>query len=212
VRVSGATLKFRFRGKSGKEHEVDVTDRRLAAIVKRSRDLPGYELFQYVDEQGEKRSIESADVNEYLRTVGGREFTAKDFRTWAGTVLAAQAFQDLASSDSRKPAKRHVVRAVESVAKRLGNTTAICRKCYIHPAIIDAYLDGSLRRTLAGRMNEMKRAPRLRPEEAAVLTLLQKRLGREASKANGRLRHGQSRLHRQLKQSLKQTRTRDVRS
>jgi DNA topoisomerase-1 len=181
VEVIGDRLKFRFRGKSGKQHEVGLTDRRLAGIVKRSRDLPGYELFQYLDDQGHKGRIEAADVNAYLRKIGGREFTAKDFRTWAGTVLAARAFQEIATFTSKTQAKRNIVLAVESVAKRLGNTKAVCRKCYIHPAVIDAYLDGSLLETLAGRMEgEMRNKRRLPPEESAVLALLQGRLGREA--------------------------------
>lgn len=214
VQVSGARLTFRFRGKSGRQHAVDLTDRRLAAIVKRSRDLPGYELFQYVDEEGARRSIESADVNDYLREIGGREFTAKDFRTWAGTVLAARAFRELAASRTKTQAKRNVVRAVEAVAKRLGNTVAVCRKCYIHPAVIDAYLDGSLLTTPAGRVpsghdasrrvggggvqNEMRRSRDLPPEEAAVLALLQARLAREAAARSEPL---QSLLKRSLAQA-----------
>lgn len=186
VEVTGATVKFRFRGKSGKPHDVALTDRRLAAIVKRSQDLPGYELFQYVDEAGEHRTIDAVDVNAYLRDVCGQEFTAKDFRTWAGTVLAARAFRGLAALHPGTPTRRDVVRAVESVAKRLGNTAAVCRKCYIHPAVIDAYLDGSLLKTLAGRVRtELKR--RLPAAEAAVLALLQARLGRNG-KANGDLK------------------------
>ena len=190
VNVSGATLRFRFKGKSGKEHEVDVMDRRLAAIVKRSQDLPGYELFQYLDGDGARRTIESADVNAYMRDAVGGDFTAKDFRTWAGTVLAARALQEMAAFRTKAQARRNVLQAVESVAKRLGNTKTICRKCYVHPAVIHAYLDGSLVRTLARRARaEMKRAKvALPPEEAAVLSLLQARLLRDAKGRRSRSR------------------------
>ena len=146
VRVRGSTLQFRFRGKSGVWHEFALADRRLAAIVRRMRDLPGYELFQYVDEEGETRAVDSADVNEYLKEIAGDEFTSKDFRTWAGTVLAAQAFHKL----GQKRTKNHVTEAIAHVARQLGNTKAVCRKCYIHPAIIEAHLDGSLAAAMNG--------------------------------------------------------------
>lgn len=182
VDVAGSTLRFEFRGKSGIVHAVDLTDRRLARIVKRSQDLPGQELFQYVDAQGERHSIGSADVNAYLHEITAQDFTAKDFRTWAGTVLAAQALQEFQKCDSKAQAKRNIVRAIESVAKRLGNTTAVCRKCYIHPAIIDTYLNGSLLEMLRGRINKEITGSlrRLRPEEVAVLFFLQQRFAREA--------------------------------
>jgi DNA topoisomerase-1 len=178
AKVNGANVRFEFRGKSGIIHAVDVTDRRLARIVKQSRDLPGYELFQYIDEQGARRSIDSSDVNAYLRQVAGEEFTAKDFRTWAGTVLAAGALQALPKHDSPAQAKRNVVAAVEAVAKRLGNTKAICRKCYIHPDIINAYMDGTLAGLLRQRVSrEVARACRDLPrDEASVLACLQARL------------------------------------
>ncbi|MBF6599520.1 MAG: DNA topoisomerase IB [Dehalococcoidia bacterium] len=176
--VAGGTVRFRFRGKSGKEHSVGVRDRRLARIVKRSQELPGQELFQYVDDEGERHNIDSADVNAYLREISGEEFTAKDFRTWAGTVLAALALREFEAFDSEAQAKRNIVRAIESVAGRLGNTPAVCRKCYIHPAILDAYLDGSLLATLRSCTEAAMREslPELRPEEAAVLALLEERL------------------------------------
>jgi DNA topoisomerase I len=188
VDVAGSTLRFEFRGKSGILHAVDLTDRRLARIVKRSQELPGEELFQYVDAQGKRHAIGSADVNAYLREMTGQDFTAKDFRTWAGTVLAAQALQEFQKFDSTAQAKRHIVRAIEAVARRLGNTKAVCRKCYIHPAIIDTYLDGSLTEMLRKRMRkEMTESlSRLRPEEAAVLALLQERYAREARRHRGR--------------------------
>jgi DNA topoisomerase-1 len=142
AKVRGADVRFEFRGKSGKVHAVDLHDARLARIVKACRDLPGYELFQYVDERGARQTICSEDVNAYLREISGDDFTAKDFRTWAGTVLAAQALARLARFKSQTEAKRNVLRAIEGVASRLGNTKAVCRKAYIHPAIFAAYMDG----------------------------------------------------------------------
>jgi DNA topoisomerase-1 len=201
VDVSGATLTFEFRGKSGVSHTIDLTDRRLAKIVKRSQDLPGYELFQYLDEQGARRSVDSADVNAYLKEISGEEFTAKDFRTWAGTVLAARALQEFQTFDSQAQAKRNVVQAIEAVAKRLGNTKAVCRKCYVHPRVIDLYMDGSLLQTLKRRVKKelLQSLHGLPPEEAAVLALLQQRLGRDergrtADGASGRSKSSLSRL------------------
>jgi DNA topoisomerase-1 len=141
--VSGATVHFSFRGKSGVAHAIDLHDARLARIVRACHDLPGHELFQYVDDSGRRQVVDSVDVNDYLRDASGDDFTAKDFRTWAGTVLAARALADAAEFASEAEAKRNIVRAVESVAERLGNTAAVCRKCYIHPAIVDAYLGGA---------------------------------------------------------------------
>lgn len=181
VRIEGATVRFAFRGKSGKSHTVQLTDRRLAKIVKRCRDLPGYELFQYIDDDGQRQTIGSADVNAYLREVTGQDFTAKDFRTWAGTVLAAIALQEFEAVDSEAQAKKNVVRAIERVSERLGNTPSICRKCYVHPAVLDAYLEGTLLETLQQRLErELAEALReLRPEEAAVMGLLMRRLAHE---------------------------------
>jgi DNA topoisomerase I len=172
VKVRGAKLNFRFRGKSGVQHDIELTDPRLATIVRRMQDLPGQELFQYVDENGETRGIESADVNAYLKDIAEDDFTSKDFRTWAGTVLAARALQALAPFESVAEGKRNVVQAIEAVAKKLGNTKAVCRKCYVHPAILDTYLEGRLAHYLERRR-----------EEAAVIALLQARLRREASEA-----------------------------
>ncbi|HEY2151368.1 MAG TPA: hypothetical protein VGH34_11190 [Vicinamibacterales bacterium] len=140
--VKGTRVHFEFKGKSGVVHAIDLQDVRLARIVKACRDLPGHELFQYVDEEGSRHTIDSADVNAYLREVSGEDFTAKDFRTWAGTVLAAKALSEAAGPRSNADARRRVVAAIESVAKKLGNTKAVCRKCYIHPVIVDAYLSG----------------------------------------------------------------------
>jgi len=180
VDVQDSKIHFHFRGKSGVEHTVDVKDRRLAAVVRRSQDLPGQELFQYIDEDGERQTIDSGDVNEYLREITGEDFTAKDFRTWTGTVLAAQALQEFGEFDSEAHAKRNVVAAIESVASRLGNTRAISRKSYVHPAIIEGYMDGSMLQTLKERAEEeLEDLKDLPPEEAAVLVLLRQRLARE---------------------------------
>jgi DNA topoisomerase-1 len=178
VAIRGGKLHFEFRGKHGIAHEVDLQDARVARIVKQCRDLPGYELFQYVDEAGVRHSIDSADVNEYLKAISGDEFTAKDFRTWAGTVLAARALQELAPFASQRQAKRNVVQAVEAVAMLLGNTQTICRKCYVHPAVLNAYLDGNLVQTLRQRARAVRKSRRnsLRPEESAVLAFLQHKL------------------------------------
>jgi DNA topoisomerase-1 len=175
-------LTFAFRGKSRIEHAIDLEDRRLARVVKRCRDLPGQTLFQYLDDAGERHSVGSADVNAYLAEVSGHDFTAKDFRTWAGTVLAALALQEFEAFDSQTQAKKNVVRAIESAAERLGNTPTVCRKCYVHPEIIESYLDGSMLETLK-RKTEAELADAghlasLRPEEAAVLGLLRSRLAR----------------------------------
>jgi DNA topoisomerase-1 len=170
VRVQGSTMQFRFRGKSGVWHEFALSDRLLAGIVRRMRDLPGYELFQYVDEQGETRALDAADVNAYLKAVAGEEFTSKDFRTWAGTVLAAEALH--------KSGKGGLTQAIEQVARQLGNTKAVCRKCYIHPAVIDAYLDGSLAQVMTSRSLEacVKRLLGRRPKQRSLVPLLKQSL------------------------------------
>ena len=175
--VSGGTVRFSFRGKSGIEHAIDLQDKRLARVVKACRDLPGYELFQYVDNRGARQSVDSADVNAYLREISGEDFTAKDFRTWAGTVLAAKALADVAAFKSGAEAKRNIVKAIESVAKKLGNTRAVCRKCYIHPAILDAYMDGATIHTLKARaLNLSRTRGALSGEEAAVVGMIARRL------------------------------------
>ncbi len=187
AQINGSTVRFSFRGKSGIRHTIDLNDRRLARVVKRCQDVPGHELFQYVDEDGTHRTIDSADVNAYLREVSGQEFTAKDFRTWAGTVLAARALQEFTAFDTKAQVKRNVVEAIERVARRLGNTKTICRKCYVHPAVIEAYLDGSLAEGLQRRVADELTASLsdLPPEEAAVLAFLQERLKREAAGKTG---------------------------
>jgi DNA topoisomerase-1 len=180
VAVKGAQVRFVFRGKSGVEHDIDLNDRRLARTVKACRDIPGYDLFQYYDEDGARHAIGSGDVNAYLKEIAGRDFTSKDFRTWTGTVLAAQLLKDFETFTSDTQAKRNIVAAVESVAKRLGNTKAVCRKCYIHPAVFDAYLDGSMLKSVAQRAQRVARqVGRLSEGEAAVLGLLQRRIARQ---------------------------------
>src|SRR5918996_1840801 len=142
--VRGGTITFAFAGKSGREHELSLADQRLARIVSRLQELPGQRLFQYVDDDGVRRSVASDDVNAYLREISGADVTAKDFRTWAGTVLAAWALAEFREFDSEAQTRRNVVRAVERVAEWLGNTPAVSRASYVHPSIIDAYLDGDV--------------------------------------------------------------------
>ncbi len=181
--ISGSKLEFSFRGKSGKDHKVKIHDRRLARIVKRSQDLPGEDLFQYLDNNGDQQTIGSADVNEYLKEISGEEFTAKDFRTWAGTVLATMALQAFEAFDSQAQAKRNIIEAIESVSRKLGNTPSVCRKCYVHPAIIDCYSSGTMLETLQQRAEQelSDSLHELKPEEAAVLGLLRQRLAEETA-------------------------------
>jgi DNA topoisomerase-1 len=178
VDIAGATLRFHFRGKSGKEHTVEINDRRLALIVKRCQEIPGQELFQYRDDEGQRRAIDSADVNEYLRQVTGQDFTSKDFRTWNGTVLAVQALQTCGAGESAAQAKKAVVEAIKTVAAQLGNTPAICRKCYVHPAVIEAYLEGSLLEMLQrlGEPDPAGPVQGLSAEEGRVLAFLRQAL------------------------------------
>ncbi|MBV8083203.1 MAG: DNA topoisomerase IB [Chloroflexi bacterium] len=178
--ISGSSVTFNFRGKSGKDHSITLRDRRLARIVKQARDIPGERLFQYEGEDGEYHAIYSEDVNTYLREITGEDFSAKDFRTWAATVLAATALRELEAFDSKAQAKRNVTQAIESVAARLGNTRTIAKKSYVHPAILEAYLDGTLAEGLRQRAEQelQDSLDRLPAEEAAVLGLLQQRLQR----------------------------------
>jgi len=184
AKFNGSGVKFRFKGKSGVKHDIELNDKKMARIVKACRDLPGQELFQYLDDNGQVRDIGSEDVNEYLKEISGADFTAKDFRTWAGTVLAAKALQEYESFTSQRQARRFMVAAVEAVAKKLGNTKAVCRKCYIHPEVFNSYLDGSLVQTLRSQVEKELSGPLrgLRPAEAAVLVLLQQRLKRESDR------------------------------
>jgi DNA topoisomerase-1 len=174
VRVHGSRLRFRFRGKSGVEHTIELDDRRLAGIVRRMRDLPGEELFGYVDDDGETRRIESADVNAYLKEISGEDFSSKDFRTWAGTVLAARALHALGPCSTQAEARRNIAQAIAAVAGALGNTKAVCRKCYIHPEILESYLEGELG-------DFMQREGGSKALEKAVAALLKARSRRAAA-------------------------------
>ncbi len=183
VQVEGGELRFRFKGKSGKYWQLQVKDRRVARIVRACQELPGQELFQYQDESGELKVVTSSDVNAYLREISGRDITAKDFRTWTGTVLAALALQEVATFDTQAAGKRYLRAAIEQVSSRLGNTPSICRKCYIHPEVITAYTQGDLLLEIKHEVEaELQQGlARLRPEEAAVLALLQARLSRDVA-------------------------------
>ncbi|MFN8654211.1 MAG: hypothetical protein U0133_20100 [Gemmatimonadales bacterium] len=174
VEVKGAALRFTFRGKSGVKHSVALTDRRLARIVQRCQDLPGQELFQYLDADGRRQTVSSGDVNEYLREITGRDVTAKDFRTWAGTMLAARELREAGPAPTKKDAEKNIIRAIDHVAERLGNTRTVCRKYYVHPAVLDAYLGGVTAPPAAppdGRRERPTAA--LRREEIVVLQFLQ---------------------------------------
>jgi DNA topoisomerase-1 len=182
AKIKGSKVVFDFKGKSGIKHAIDFQDKRLADVVEKCQDLPGYELFQYLDDHGEVKDIGSTDVNEYIREITGKDFTAKDFRTWAGTVLAARALQEVEAFNSKAAAKRNIKRAIESVAKKLGNTVTVCRKCYVHPAVVDSYLDGTLANHLSKKAAKTlaNSNGKLPPEEAAILGLLQVRLAKDA--------------------------------
>jgi len=186
VDVTGAHIHFRFRGKSGVKHDIDLDDARLAEIVRQCHELPGQELFQYLTDSGDWHDVDSADVNDYLHEIAGEEFTAKDFRTWSGTVLAATALAALSGFTSAAQAKKNIVRAVESVAHKLGNTKAVCRKCYVHPAVFEGYLDGTLVESLNGGVNAAdsdaleSSAADLHPDERRVLAFLRHRSAGQA--------------------------------
>ena len=175
VNVRGGSLRFEFRGKSGVRHAVSVDDPRLARVVKQCRDLPGQDLFQYLDDDGARQDVTSADVNAYVREIAGEEFTAKDFRTWAGTVLACTALRELEAAQNQSHAKRHLQNAIEAVAKLLGNTKTVCRKSYIHPAVMDSYLDGSMPNAIRRcvRAAVRRSTASLRRDEIAALAVLQ---------------------------------------
>jgi DNA topoisomerase-1 len=178
AKVRGSEVTFQFLGKSGKSHRISLKEPRLAKLVRHCQDLPGQELFGYVDETGTTRDVTSEDVNAYLREIAGADFTAKDFRTWAGTVLAAVALRELAGFTSKREAKRNITQAIEAVSKMLGNTAAICRKCYVHPMIFDSYLSGQTIATMKQKAERKLRSEldKLRPDEAAVMMLLRERL------------------------------------
>jgi DNA topoisomerase I len=172
VEVSGSTLRFRFRGKSRKPHRVALSDRRLARIVARCQALPGADLFQYLDENGERVSIGSGDVNDYLREITGEDFTAKDFRTWAGTLQAVAALEAVGPAASEREAKSAILKAIDQVAEQLNNTRAVCRKYYVHPAVLETYQAGTLHESLGNGTAPKPPDPALSAEEAAVVRLL----------------------------------------
>lgn len=196
AKISGSTVQFHFRGKSGKTHTVQVHDAAAARIVRQCRDIPGQDLFQFYDEQGEHRHIRSEDVNEYLHQISGAEFSAKDFRTWAGTVLAGIALQEFQKFDSHAQAKKNLLKAIESVAAKLGNTPAICRKCYIHPEILDGYMEGTTIDTIRREAESQLKnnLHQLTPEEAAVVAFLQRRLAQKKQPLEKLLRRSLSRI------------------
>ncbi|MHB8688671.1 MAG: DNA topoisomerase IB [Candidatus Dormibacteraceae bacterium] len=181
VRVTGSTVRFLFNGKSGREVSVGVTNRRVARVVKRCEELPGQMLFQYIDTDGNRRTVRSDDVNEYLHAASGENYTAKDFRTWAATVLATSALREAGDFESEIEAKRKVVDAIDSVARRLGHTRAVCRRAYVYPAVIDSYMDGSLESAcslVAGKAHRQ-----LRADEAAVVAFLKRKARSKVAKA-----------------------------
>jgi DNA topoisomerase I len=176
VSVDGAELRFRFKGKSGKSWRLQLKDRRVAKIVRACQELPGQKLFEYLDENGEPKEVTSSDVNAYLKQITGREVTAKDFRTWAGTVLAALALREFERADSQATTKKNLRAAIEQVAQRLGNTPTICRKCYVHPEVLAAYIEGGLELNIREGAPAPESANALKAEEKAVLAMLEKRL------------------------------------
>jgi DNA topoisomerase I len=177
LQIEGSTLRFAFRGKSGVEHSIAIAEPRLARIIQRCRDLPGQELFQYLDVAGKRHLVSSDDVNDYLRDLAGREITAKDFRTWGGTMLAAVELRRRGPAASRREADRNVIAMIDAVAERLGNTRAVCRKYYVHPALIHAYLMGeTVPQPAPVRRSRRKRGAALRRDEVLVLQFLQERL------------------------------------
>ena len=186
VKVKGSTIQFSFRGKSGVDHTIELQNPRLAHVVHRCQELPGHELFEYLGEDDKVHTIDSSDVNAYLQEISGQPFTAKDFRTWAGTVLAALALQEFETFDSEAAAKKNITNAIEKVAERLGNTPSVCRKCYVHPAILESYVDGSMLDSLRKKAEDELTGSHLadlKPEEAAVVGLLRARLKEEVKAA-----------------------------
>lgn len=180
VDIKGAKIRFCFRGKSGVEHDIELNDRRLAKVVKRCQDLPGQDLFQYIDEDGEYQTISSGDVNDYLRAITNQDFTAKDFRTWAGTVLAATHLAEMELATSQTAAKKNITQVVKMVASHLGNRPATCRKYYVHPAILDAYANQSLHRIMEQHAEHIaKDVHELRPEELAVVMMIEQQFIQE---------------------------------
>jgi DNA topoisomerase I len=177
VKVRGMKLRFRFRGKGGVQHEVDVSDRRIAKIVRRLQDLPGQQLFQYLDNDSKLCDVTSQDVNNYLREITGEDFTAKDFRTWAGTVLTAMALNEQGKFALKKEATMRIKNAIAAAAKLLGNTPTICRKCYVHPVVLESYLSGHLIEGLRTKVDEAEEVHDFDENERAVLNFLRRQVG-----------------------------------
>ncbi len=177
VEVEGSKITFTFQGKSRVHHTIDLEDRRLAKIIKRCEEIPGYELFQYLDHEGDPHSIDSSDVNEYLREISGEHFTAKDFRTWAGSVLACVTLKELGPFETATEGKRKVGGAMEAVGEGRGKTPSVCRKCYVHPAVLEAYLGGTSVAEAKEQIEEEieEHATALKQEERALLDLLESR-------------------------------------
>ena len=176
VDISGNQVKFEFRGKSGVDHEIELKDRRLAKVIQQCQEIPGYEIFKYYDESGDRHFIDSGDVNEYLQQITQHDFTAKDFRTWAGTLLAAIELTELGEFDSEKQAQKNVVQAIKNTAKQLGNRPATCRKYYVHPAIIEAYKSRSLLDLMSEQLKSKSTVAHLNPEEIAILKIIKQSL------------------------------------
>lgn len=174
--IKGSKIKFEFRGKSGVDHEIELKDRRLANVIRKCQEIPGYEIFKYYDESGDRKFIDSGDVNQYLQDITGQDFSAKDFRTWMGTVIAAIELDELGEFDSEKEAKKNVTQAIKRVAKQLGNRPATCRKYYVHPAIIEAYQDGFLLDLMAQTDSAESETNGLNPEEQVVLNIIKQSL------------------------------------
>jgi DNA topoisomerase I len=194
VAVDGNEVRFRFTGKSGKQWSLRIRDRRVAKIIRACQELPGQELLQYLDETGNSENVTSTDVNEYLREITGKDVTAKDFRTWAGTVLAATALREFESFDTAAQAKRNLRAAIQRISARLGNTPTTCRKCYVHPHVLNSYMDGKLVLELKSQAEGelQSEVEDLKSEEAAVLALLRGRLATEAEQVEGSSARGAS--------------------
>lgn len=178
VEIKGQAMHFKFKGKSGKEWNLKLSDRRIANVLKKCEEIEGQELLKYVDDDGNVRDVTSSDVNAYLREITGEDFTAKDYRTWSGTVLAAMALQEYSNYDTTAQAKKNVIAAIDNVSKKLGNTPTICRKCYVHPEVLSSYLDGSFVEQISSKIDETlkKKYDTLTVEEILVLVFLKKRL------------------------------------
>jgi DNA topoisomerase-1 len=181
VEISGSTLRFEFRGKSGKTHKVDLNDRRLARIVQHCQAVPGEDLFQYIDDDGVRQAVGSGDVNDYIKEISGEEFTAKDFRTWAGTLLAVAALSEVGAWTTQRQAKSNILRAIDQVAEQLNNTRAVCRKYYVHPAVVESYLGGTMMERLQQNGTKAAAKDALTAEEQAVVRLLQYHMGNGGS-------------------------------